>query len=147
MKPVAAIVFKDIVIEMRSKESLSSTTMFGVLVLVIFNFAFEPSSLERALIAPGTLWVAISFAAILGLNRSLAMETDNDCLQGLLLAPLSRGELYIGKVISNFIFMLIAEVIILPLFVIFNGFNFDLKFLEVVAIACLGTLAFAGVGT
>ena len=75
------------------------------------------------------------------------METDNDCLQGLLLAPISRGELYIGKVISNFIFMLIAELIILPLFVIFNGFNFDLKFLEVAAIACLGTLAIAGVGT
>src|SRR6266404_4377978 len=125
MKPVAAIVFKDIVIEMRSKESLSSTTMFGVLVLVIFNFAFEPSSLERALIAPGTLWVAISFAAILGLNRSLAMEIDNDCLQGLLLAPLGRGELYLGKVASNFTFMVIAEFIVLPVFFVLNNLSFD----------------------
>src|SRR5437870_9806884 len=64
MSPVIAIVFKDIVIEMRSKESVSSMLMFGVLVLTIFSFAFEPSSIERSLIAPGTLWVAFSFAAI-----------------------------------------------------------------------------------
>ncbi len=147
MKPAAAIVFKDIVIEMRSKESLSSTTMFGVLVLVIFNFAFEPSSLERALVAPGTLWVAISFAAILGLNRSLAMEIDNDCLQGLLLAPLSRGDVYLGKVASNFTFIMIAEVVILPVFVIFNNLKFNLQFVEIAAIACLATLAIASIGT
>src|SRR5213596_3370631 len=147
MKPAAAIVFKDIVIEMRSKESLSSTTMFGVLVLVIFNFAFEPSSLERSLIAPGTLWVAFSFAAILGLYRSLAMEIDNDCLQGLLLAPVDRGNLYIGKVASNFTFMIIAEVIVLPIFVIFNNLKFNLQFLQITGIAVLGTLAIAAIGS
>ena len=63
MKPVTAIIFKDIVIEMRSKESISSMLMFGVLVLTIFSFAFEPSSIDRSLIAPGILWVAFSFAA------------------------------------------------------------------------------------
>src|SRR5689334_9687233 len=147
MKPISAIIFKDVAIEMRSKEALASMIMFGVLVLVVFNFAFESTGLDKALVAPGTLWVAISFAAILGLNRSFAMETDNECLQGLLLAPLSRNELYLAKVTSNFIFMMIAEAIILPLFVIFNGFNFDAKFFEVAAIALLGTLAIAGVGT
>lgn len=147
MNPVSAIIFKDIAIEMRSKESLASMIMFAVLVLVVFNFAFESTGLDKALVAPGTLWVAISFAAILGLNRSFAMEIDNDCLQGLLLAPLTRGELYLGKVLSNFIFMMIAEILILPLFVIFNGFNFDIKFVGIVGIAILGTLAIAGVGT
>lgn len=147
MKSVAAIIFKDVVIEMRSKESISSMLMFGILVLVIFMFAFDPASVDKALIAPGILWVAFSFAAILGLNRSLAMEIDNDCLQGLLLAPLGRGELYLGKVASNFIFMMIAEVIVLPVFVIFNNLAFNLRFLGVVGIACLGTLGIAAVGT
>jgi heme exporter protein B len=147
MNPISAVIFKDIAVELRSKESLASMIMFAALVLVIFNFTFESTGLDKALIAPGSLWVAISFAAILGLNRSFAMETDNDCLQGLLLAPLSRGELYVGKVISNFIFMMIAELIILPLFVIFNGLNFDMKFIEVAGIAGLGTIAIAGVGT
>src|SRR5205085_3235870 len=137
MRPISSIIFKDIIIEMRNKESISSMMMFGVLVLVIFNFAFEPSSVERALIAPGTLWVAFSFAAILGLNRSLAMEIDNDCIQGLLLAPLGRGELYLGKVASNFAFMMIAELMMLPVFVILNNLRFNLQFVEVAAIAAL----------
>ena len=147
MKPITSIIFKDIVIEMRNKESVSSMLMFGILVIVIFSFAFEPSSVERALIAPGILWVAFSFAAILGLNRSLAMEIDNDCLQGLLLAPISRGDLYLGKVASNFTFIMIAELIVLPVFVVFNNLRFNLAFLEIAAIAALGTLAIASVGT
>ncbi|HYR86620.1 MAG TPA: heme exporter protein CcmB [Terriglobia bacterium] len=147
MKSMSAIIFKDIVIEMRNKESITSMLMFGVLVLVVFQFAFETTNVERELLAPGTLWVAFSFAAILGLNRSLAMETDNDCLQGLLLAPISRGDLYLGKVASNFIFMMIAEVIVLPLFVVFNNLDFNVKLLEVAGIACLGTLGIASVGT
>src|SRR5437667_696196 len=147
MSPVIAIVFKDIVIEMRSKESVSSMLMFGVLVLTIFSFAFEPSSIERSLIAPGTLWVAFSFAAILGLNRSLAMEIDNDCLQGLLLAPLGRGELYLGKVASNFTFMVIAEFIVLPVFFVLNNLSFDQRFLGIAGISILGTLGISAVGT
>src|SRR5256712_12281333 len=147
MKSMSAIIFKDIVIEMRNKESITSMLMFGVLVLVVFQFAFETINVERGLLAPGTLWVAFSFAAILGLNRSLAMEIDNDCLQGLLLAPISRGELYLGKVASNFIFMMIAEVIVLPIFVIFNNLKFNLQFLEIAGIAVLGTFAIAAIGS
>src|SRR5207244_4115555 len=147
MKSMSAIIFKDIVIEMRNKESITSMLMFGVLVLVVFQFAFETINVERGLLAPGTLWVAISFAAILGLNRSLAMEIDNDCLQGLLLAPLSRGDIYLGKVASNFTFMIIAELVILPVFVIFNNLKFNVQFLEIAAIAALATLAIASVGT
>ena len=147
MKSITAIIFKDIVIELRSKESISSMLMFGILVLVIFMFAFAATSVEKALIAPGSLWVAFSFAAILGLNRSLSMELDNDCLQGLLLAPIGRGELYIGKVASNFAFMMIAEIIVLPVFVILNNFSFNLRILAVAGIAALGTLGVAAIGT
>ena len=147
MKPLIAIIFKDIVIEMRSKESISSMLMFGILVLVIFMFAFESSGLDKALIGPGELWAAFSFSAILGLNRSLSMEIDNDCLQGLLLAPLGRGSLYLGKVASNFTFMIIAEFVVLPVFFIFNNLSFDQRFLGVVGISILGTLGIAAVGT
>jgi len=147
MKPITAIVFKDIVIEMRSKESISSMLMFGVLVLVIFLFAFESRGLEKGMVGPGELWVAYSFAAILGLNRSLAMEIDNDCLQGLLLAPLGRGELYIGKVASNFAFMMIAELVVLPVFFILNNLNFDRRFFAIAGVSVLGTLGIAAVGT
>lgn len=147
MTPLRSIFIKDIVIEMRSKESVFSMMMFALLVLVIFNFAFEPSGAERALISPGTLWVALAFTGMIGLNRSLSMELDNDCLQGLLLAPLSRGDLYLGKVASNFAFMMMAEVVILPLFVVFNNLHFDLQFLYIAGVTILGTFGFTAIGT
>ena len=146
MTAILAIIFKDIVIELRSKESISAMLMFGILVMVVFLFAVDPS-VDKLLVAPGILWVAFSFAAILGLNRSLSMELDNDCLQGLLLAPIGRGELYVGKVASNFAFMMIAEIFVLPIFVIINNLSFNLQLLKIIGIACLGTMGIASVGT
>ena len=72
MKAVWSIIFKDVIVELRNKETLSAMIMFAILILVIFSFAFESSGVEKSAIAPGCLWVAFSFAAILGLNRSLA---------------------------------------------------------------------------
>ena len=144
MRPIAAIVFKDIAIEYKNKEAFSSMLLFGLLVVVIFSFAFEGT--ERS-IAPGMLWVAYSFAGILGLNRSLSVEIDNDCLQGLLLSPLSRGDLYLGKVLGNLAFTVMAELVILPLFVILNNLLFDLTLLWVAGITLLGTLGFVAIGT
>src|SRR5688572_28547577 len=149
MSPIAAIVFKDIAIEYKNKEAFSSMVLFGILVVVIFSFAFEGadrSTLATAL-TPGMLWVDYSFAGILGLNRSLSMETDNDCLQGLLLCPLSRSDLYLGKVAGNFIFTIIAELVLLPFFVVLNNLAFDGKLLWIIGITLLGTLGFVAIGT
>ena len=143
MKPVAAIVFKDIAIEYKNKEAFSSMLLFGLLVVVVFSFAFEGS--DRKALAPGMLWVAYSFAGILGLNRSLSKETDNDCLQGLLLSPVSRGDLYLGKVGGNLAFTMLAELVILPFFVILNNLKFDTTLIWIAGITLLGlgVMAFA----
>ena len=145
MKPIAAIVFKDVAIEYKNKEAFSSMLLFGLLVVVVFSFAFEGA--ERQMLAPGMLWVAYSFAGILGLNRSLSVEIDNDCLQGLLLSPMSRGDPYLGKVLGNLAFTVLAELVILPLFVILNNLSFDLTLLWVAGITLLGTLGFVAIGT
>jgi heme exporter protein B len=145
MKPIAAIVFKDVAIEYKNKEAFSSMLLFGLLVVVVFSFAFEGA--ERQMLAPGMLWVAYSFAGILGLNRSLNIEIDNDCLQGLLLSPLSRGDLYLGKVLGNLAFTLLAELVILPLFVILNNLAFDITLLWIAGITLVGTLGFVSIGT
>ncbi len=145
MKPIFAIVHKDVAIEFRNKESISSMLWFGLLVLVIFSFSFDSSGAEN--IRPGLLWVAFSFAGILGLNRSLSMESDNDCLQGLLLAPVDRGDLYLGKVAGNFVFTLVAEFIILPIFAALQHVHFDLKLLAIAGITVAGTLGFVSIGT
>ena len=145
MRPVAAIVFKDVAIEYKNKEAFSSMLLFGLLVVVVFSFAFEGA--DRQTLAPGMLWVAYSFAGILGLNRSLSVEIDNECLQGLLLAPISRGDLYLGKVLGNLAFTVIAELIILPIFVILNNLPFDVTLLWIAGITLLGTLGFVAIGT
>lgn len=150
MRAVLTLVFKDLSIELRRKESVASMVMFGVLVMVIFNFAIESADMDPALrsdLAPGILWVAVTLAGILGLNRSLAIDLDNDSLQGLLLAPLGRGTLYVAKVLSNFLFILVADAIALVSLVVFYDLDADLRLLWVSLVVVLGTFGFATVGT
>lgn len=142
---VMAILWKDIVAELRTKEMFSSMFVFAIMVVVIFNFAFELKQFEIADIAPGVLWVAFTFAGILGLNRSFVLEKDRGGLEGLMLAPMDRSAIYLGKMLGNVIFMLVVEVIILPIFTIL--FNLPLLLPALVPIILLGTVGFAAVGT
>jgi heme exporter protein B len=144
---ILAIVWKDIVAELRTKEMFSAMFVFAVLVIVVFNFAFDlrVSGEQVRSVAPGALWVAFAFSGILGLNRAFVLEKDRGCLEGLLLAPVDHTAIYFGKMLSTVLFMLVVEVIVLPVFTAFFGVNlFDPWLLLVVL---MGTLGFAGVGT
>ncbi len=146
-RKILAIVWKDIVAELRTKEMFSAMFVFAVLVIVIFNFAFDLRvSGERVRqVAPGALWVSFAFAGILGLNRAFVLEKDRDCLDGLLLAPVDHTAIYFGKMLSTLLFMLVVEALMLPIFTAFFAVNlFDLRLLLIVV---LGTVGFAGVGT
>ncbi len=146
LRKILAIVGKDIVAELRTKEMFSAMFVLAVLVIVISYFAFEPRGVDRVREAtPGILWVAFTFAGVLGLNRAFVLEKDRGCLEGLLLAPVDHTAVYFGKMISTLLFMLLVEVVILPMFTIFYGIN--LLNLRLVLIVVLGTLGFAGVGT
>jgi len=147
LRKILAIVWKDIVAELRTKEMFSAMFVFAVLVIVVFNFAFDLRvSGERVReVAPGALWVAFAFAGILGLHRAFASEKDGGCLEGLLLAPVDHTAIYFGKMISTVLFMVVVEALMLPVFTAFFGVNlFDLR---LVFIVVLGTVGFAGVGT
>lgn len=146
LRQVAAIIAKDIAAELRTREMLSSMGVFSILVIVVFNFALELT--ERPIVqttTPGALWVTIVFAGMLGLNRSLAVELDKGCLDGLLLTPVDRSAIFFGKALGNALFMLVVEVIVVPLFVVF--FNVPLAQPWIAVILVLGTFGFAGVGT
>jgi len=145
LRQLGAIVWKDISAELRTKEMFSSMFVFVFLAIVIFNFAFELRVDNVRQVAPGILWVAFSFAGVLGLNRSFILEKDQGCLEGLLLAPMDRSLVYFGKVISNLLFMLVVEAIALPIFAAL--FNLPLLRLDLALVVLLGTLGFAGVGT
>ena len=147
LRKIAAIVWKDVVAELRTKEMFSAMFVFAVLTVVIFNFAFDLRvSGERVRqVAPGALWVAFAFSGVLGLNRAFVLERDRGCLEGLLLAPVDHTAIYFGKMLSTLAFMLVVEALTLPVFTAFFGVSlFDGRLLLVVL---LGTLGFAGVGT
>ena len=140
-----AIVRKDVVAELRTREMLSTMLIFVLLALFIFNFAFDLRVDNVRQVAPGVIWVAFVFAGVLGLNRSFVLEIDKGCLDGLLMTPVDRSVIYFGKVIGNVIFMLVVEAIGLPIFSVL--FNVMLVRADVALIVVLGTLGFAGVGT
>lgn len=142
---IGAIVAKDLRAELRTKEMASSTVVFAILVLVIFNFAFELRVENMAALAPGVLWVAITFAGVLGLGRSLAQEKDRGCLDGLLLCPVDRGVLYLGKLLAGLIFTGAMEAAVLPVFAVF--FNLPLFSPALLLVVALGTVGFVAVGT
>ena len=145
LKAVGAIVWKDLVAELRSRELLSAMLVFALLVILIFNFAIELQPDLRITITPGVLWVTFAFAGTLGLNRSLAVEKDRGCLDGLLLAPVDRSAIYFGKALSNLAFMLIVAVIVLPVYSILYNINVINPGLLLVVI--LGSTGYAAVGT
>jgi heme exporter protein B len=145
LSAIGAIVWKDIVAEFRSRELLGAMLVFSLLVILIFNFALELDIRTREMIATGVLWVTFAFAGTLGLNRSMAMEKDRNCLDGLLLAPVDRSALFFGKVISNLIFMLIVEAIVLPVFSVL--YNQSLFIPGLLFVVLLGSIGYIAVGT
>jgi heme exporter protein B len=142
---VTAIIWKDIRAELRTKDIFSSMFVFALLAVIVFNFAFELRVPSMKMVAPGIIWVAISFAGTLGLNRAFVIEQDKGSLAGLLLAPVDRAAIYFGKMFGNLVFIVAVEVILLPLVMIF--FNLSLLTWQHLLVLFLGTYGFAAVGT
>ncbi len=144
---VKAIVWKDFVTELKTRELFSSMFVFAVLVMLIFIFSIDLSLVNANQIGPGVLWVAILFAGTLGLNRSFALEKENDCLQGLMLTPVDRSAIFFGKMLSNLIFLLIMEAFLLPVFMVFFNVEILPHLGPLLAVILMGTLGFSALGT
>ena len=147
LSQISAIVWKDFVIELKTRELFSAMFIFALLVILIFIFSVNLSIVNASEVGPGILWVAFLFSGTLGLNRSFVLEKENECLMGLMLAPADRTAIYFGKLISNLVFLSIMELFILPLFMIF--FNIDIleHLLPLLLVIFLGTLGFCSLGT
>ncbi len=145
LRAVWAILWKDLAAELRGREMLSAMLVFALLVILIFNFALELDAKTRTSVTAGVLWVTFAFAGTLGLNRSMAMEKDRGCLDGLLLTPVDRSAIYFGKALSNLAFMLIVEVIVLPVYSIL--YNTNLFNPGLIIVILLGSIGYVAVGT
>jgi heme exporter protein B len=141
------VIWKDLLVERRSKETLNGLFFFALLLLFVFQFAIGPDRERLAGTLPGLLWLGFILSGLLALGRTFVAERENDCWEGLLLAPGDKSAIYVGKLAGNLLLMLAVEAILLVLFSVF--FNLDLGgALPALAVVIgLGTVGFAAVGT
>lgn len=138
---VGALARKDLLLELRSRDTVPAMVLFVVSALVVFNFSLPAQSGDLA--AYGLLWVAVVFTAILGLTRAFAAEREQRVLDGLVLAPCDRSAIWLGKGIAVLAFLVLAEVVALPAFALF----FEPVTWELVAAVALADVGLAAVGT
>ncbi len=143
-----AILRKDLLLEMRSKDVLTSTFLFSVMALVVFYFSFSPNIKNLTMVAAGMLWMAVLFTSLLGLNRSFVHEKEEECLDGLLLCPVDRPIIFAAKFTGNFIFLVVLEIVIIPIFALFFLKSLAVgALLKLILILFLGDIGICGVGT
>jgi heme exporter protein B len=149
LKDFLYLAWKDLLMEFRTKQMLNSMVIFSLLIIVIFNYSFSNILFNIKIedIAPGILWIAFTFAGMLGLSRSFSSEKEEGCLDGLRLCPVDPSTIYLGKVVSNLVIMFMIEAIIVPLFIVLFNFS-DIKGLAgLIVIILFGTIGFILVGT
>lgn len=147
LKAIQWIVWKDLLCEARSRETISSMFFFALIVILVFSFSFSMDQQAARELIAGIIWVAFAFTGIIGLGKSFSAELQNDCLESLQVSPVSKGAIYLGKAAANFLFMFTVEVILFPMFIIL----FNLDIVEEIPILLLiffiATFGLSAVGT
>jgi heme exporter protein B len=146
-RAVVILLSKELRAELRSRELLQTTLIFALIVVVLFSFAFDPTAAESRRFGPGLLWIAFLFAGALMLNPSFAREQANDTLQALRMAPISSFALLLGKILANFVFLLAAELVLLPVFAVLYNVTILPVIGRLLLVIVLGTLGVVVTGT
>lgn len=147
MNTITTILWKDIVSELRTKEMLFSMVAFSIVMVVLFSFSIDVTNKNAAFLVPSLLWVSTIFVGTLGLSRSFAMEKENGAIIGVLLSPVDRSSLYFAKVLSNFIYIFIIQLLFTVLFILLFNINVKGSLLDLMLVFVLGGLGFSSLGT
>lgn len=146
VRQALVIAAKDLTLEARSRERLVSMLTFAVLVAIVFSFAVDPTVPSRDF-AGAILWVTVLFAGILGLGRSFALEREQEAMAGLLLAPVDRGAVFLGKFLANLALLLATELVILPVLGLFFQLEPGRGLTGIVLVMLLASVGFIALGT
>ena len=141
------VALKDLQLELRTKEILTSTGLFAILVVTLGSLAFYTDPVSSKKVAPGVLWISILFCGILLIGRSWALERENDAVFGLLLAPIPRSAIYVGKTLSALLLLFTIEVLLVPLCLVFFQIEPGGVVLPLLALVFLGSVGFVSTGT
>lgn len=140
-----AILRKDLIAEVRSREIIGVMGLYALLAVIIFSFALELDRIARQEAIAGVLWVTVTFASILGLNRSMNSEREQGNIDAMLLAPIDRAAIFVGKFLGNFLLVLAVGLVLLPLMTIL--YNINMISLWMIGILVLGTFGICSTGT
>jgi heme exporter protein B len=146
-RAAAILLAKELRLEFRTRELLSATIIFGLVVVMMFSFAFDPTAAESRRYGPGLLWIAFLFAGSLMLNPSFAREQTNDTLDALRMAPISSFAILLGKMLANFIFMSLAELVLVPVFGVLYNVSMAGIVWRLILVLALGTVGLTVTGT
>jgi heme exporter protein B len=143
-----AILWKDLLIEWRSRDRVLAMILFSLLVVVIFHFALPGgASAQTRANAPGLLWVAYVFASLFGLGRAFSLELENDAFSGLALAPADRGWIFLGKAAANLVILGVVQAVTALAFALVFGLDLAKIAAPLAAIVLLGSLGLCSIGT
>ena len=142
-----ALLWKDVLLELRTKERLSSLFVLALLIILVFVFALGPEQARRPEIGAGVLWVTLLFAGMLSLQRGFLIEQERGCLFGLLLTPIDAGTLFLAKFLGNVLFLTIVEAIVTPITLLLLGSSWSPLLLLLAAVELLGIIGFSALGT
>jgi heme exporter protein B len=146
-RQIWVVASKDLAIEVRTKESINAAGAFSIAILLIFSFAFEPTSETTREFAGGLLWIVFAFAGALVFNRGFARELPNECLDALLASPLSAASLVIGKAVATFAMLIVVELLSLFVFGIFYNIDWTRHLLDLATVLALGTWGISVLGS
>jgi heme exporter protein B len=138
---------KDLSIEFRTRSAFLSAVVFSLLGLVIFYYAWDPTAVTAADLAPGVLWIIFTFSGLLGLHRSFGVETADRAIDSLLASPVSREAIFLGKAIANLVFVAGVQAVALPALALFYNLPLGDVAVPLIAIAILAAIGLVAVGT
>ena len=147
LRAILTVVAKDMRGELRTKEALTSTVVFALLVLLVFNFGFEPGTRDVRLVGAGILWSALLFAAVLAMNRLLLNEREGGGLEGLMLTPLSRADLYVAKFITLLCILSLAATVTVLLFIVLYNVPIGDRLPLLATVVFAGMIGLSALGT
>jgi len=147
--PMLLICRKDLKQEFRTRESLTATFFFALLVQLIFAFAFDflDLGLGFADIGAGVIWITLTFSALLSLQHSFLIERERDCLQALALCPVDPSSIFLGKLLANIALVLLVQLLILPLSALFFGYDLSAAAVPVGLVVVVNAVGFSALGT
>ena len=147
MNSIKAILWKDIISELRTKELLSLMVAFSIVLTVLFSFSLTVTSENAVFVVPSLIWISIIFVGTLGLSRSFAIEKENSAITGVLLSPVDRGLLYFAKVLSNILHIFIVQIFLMALFVLLFNISIKGNLLNLLIVFIVGGIGFSSLGT